>query len=254
MISNSRQQISLYQEAKAGFNSLVKQTAQVSVGFLVMLLLTAGKPSAFAVALSCVAGIGFVAWSEKKRLTQQQVTSEQKKIDLLLKLLQKAKTDNFSDLVKSSELNPAEDFAGANLAGVTGVACNLSGFNLSNADLSAADLSRADLSDTNLRCANLQSAQLNRAYLEGANLSNALLIDADLCHADLRGANLSNADLMNADLTGADMCGANLTQTNFSSAIVEKAEFGFNAGLSDDVKSDLEKRGAIFPEEELVTV
>ncbi|MBD2387250.1 pentapeptide repeat-containing protein [Cylindrospermum sp. FACHB-282] len=254
MISTSRQQISLCQETKAGLNSLVKQTAQVGVGFFIMLLLTGGKPSAYAVALSCIAGVGFVAWSEEKRLTQQRVTEEQRKIQQQVKQLRQAKTDNFCELVKSGGLNPAEDFAGANLAGVNGVACNLSGFNLSNTDLNAADLSRADLSNANLRGANLRSAQLNRADLEGANLSNALLIDADLSHADLRGANLNSADLINTDLTGADLCGANLIQANFSSAIVEKAEFGFNTGLSDDAKSDLENRGAIFPEEELVTV
>lgn len=254
MTSTSRQQISLCQEAKTSLNSLVKQTAQVGVGFLVMLLLTCGKPSAFAVALTCITGVGFVAWSEEKRLTQQRVTSEQRKIHQQVKQLREAKTDNFSELVKSAELNPAEDFAGANLAGVKAVACNLSGFNLRNADLSAADLSRADLSNANLRGANLRSAQLSRADLSDANLGHALLIDADLSYADLRGANLNSADLINADLTGADLCGAYLTQTNFSSAIVDKAEFGLNPGLSDDAKSDLEKRGAIFPEEELVTV
>jgi hypothetical protein len=66
----NRKQISLYDEAKAGLNSLVKQTAQVGVGLLGMLLLTGGNPPALTVGLSVVGGIAFVAWSEEKRLTK----------------------------------------------------------------------------------------------------------------------------------------------------------------------------------------
>ena len=66
----NRKQISLYEEAEAGLNSLVKQTAQVGVGLLGMLLLTGGNPPALTVGLSVVGGIAFVAWSEEKRLTK----------------------------------------------------------------------------------------------------------------------------------------------------------------------------------------
>jgi Mg2+/citrate symporter len=66
----NRTQISLYEEAQAGLNSLVKQTAQVGVGLLGMLLLTGGNPPALTVGLSVVGGIAFVAWSEEKRLTK----------------------------------------------------------------------------------------------------------------------------------------------------------------------------------------
>jgi hypothetical protein len=66
----NRKQISLYDEAEAGLNSLVKQTAQVGVGLLGMLLLTGGNPPALTVGLSVVGGIAFVAWSEEKRLTK----------------------------------------------------------------------------------------------------------------------------------------------------------------------------------------
>jgi Pentapeptide repeats (8 copies) len=252
MTATSHQQISLYEEAKAGLNSLVKQTAQVGVGFLIMLLLTGGKPPAFTVALSCVAGIGFVAWSEAKRLTQQRVSRG--KIPNQVKQLLEADTENFSELVKSAGLNPTEDFAGANLVGVKGVGCNLSGFNLSGANLNEGDLSRADLSNANLSDANLRSAKLGRVNLVGANLSNALLIDADLSHADIRNANLSSADLINVDLSSADLSGANLTETNLSSALVVNAQFGNNTGLADDTKSDLKQRGAIFPQNEIAPV
>ena len=66
----NRKQISLYEEAEAGLNSLVKQTAQVGAGLLGMLLLTGGNPPALTVGLSVVGGIAFVAWSEEKRLTK----------------------------------------------------------------------------------------------------------------------------------------------------------------------------------------
>lgn len=258
MISTNRNQISLYQEAKTGLNSLVKQTVQVGAGFLVMLLVTGGKPPAYTVALSCVAGIAFVAWSEEKRLTTLRLANttppSQEQIQDQVKQIIEADTDNLFELVKSAGLNLAVDLAGANLLGVKGVGCNLKGFNLSGADLSEADLSRADLSDANLSNANLRSAKLNRASLICANLSNALLIDADFSHADLSNTNFCGADLINADLSSANLSRANLTNANLSSAKVENTQFGYNAGLSEDLKLDLEKRGAIFPQDQPATV
>ncbi|MFB2975955.1 DUF6232 family protein [Microseira sp. BLCC-F43] len=74
----NRRKISLYDEAKAGFSSLVQQTAQVGLGLLVILLLTGGNPPGFIVALSFFGGIGFVAWREKQRLSQtEQLPEEQ---------------------------------------------------------------------------------------------------------------------------------------------------------------------------------
>lgn len=52
------------------FSSLVKQTTQVAVGFLVMLLLTGGRPSAFVVNSSACLSIVFVAYSEARRLAK----------------------------------------------------------------------------------------------------------------------------------------------------------------------------------------
>ncbi|MBW4563076.1 MAG: pentapeptide repeat-containing protein [Mojavia pulchra JT2-VF2] len=254
MSANNRYQMSLDQEAKFGLNSLLKQTAQVGIGFLAMLLLTGGNPPALTMMLSCAAGISFVTWSEQKRLTKQRIITEmpipREEIQEQVKQLLQADTENLSELVKTAGLNPLEDFVGANLVGVKGVGCNFSGFNLNGVQLGEADLSRANLSDANLSHANLRSANLSRAYLVGANLYNALLIDADLSHADMRNANLSNADLIHVDLRGTDLRGANLTQTNLSSAIVVNAQFGANPGLTEDTKSDLKQRGAIFPQDE----
>ena len=73
----NRKQISLYDEAEAGLNSLVRQTAQVGAGLLGILLLTGGSPPALTVGLSVVGGIAFVAWSEEKRLTKFYVQQTQ---------------------------------------------------------------------------------------------------------------------------------------------------------------------------------
>lgn len=59
---------SLQKVAKSSLHSLVKQTAQVGIGFGVMLVATGGAPSPIAVALTTVGGIAFVAVSEERRL------------------------------------------------------------------------------------------------------------------------------------------------------------------------------------------
>nr|WP_281363570.1 pentapeptide repeat-containing protein [Microcoleus asticus] len=59
--------------------------------------------------------------------------------------------------------------------------------------------------------------------------------------ADLSGAYLSGADLSGADLSGADLSGADLSKTR-----VEKARFRANLGISESMKQDLIKQGAIF--------
>lgn len=48
-------------------SSLVKQTTQVGIGFLVMLLVTGGRPPAFVVNLTACSSIVFVAYSEARR-------------------------------------------------------------------------------------------------------------------------------------------------------------------------------------------
>ena len=64
----SQNPISHYQEAKSNLQSLVKQTCQVGLGFAVMLLVTAGRPSAFGLSVTVGLGIVFVVWGEVKRL------------------------------------------------------------------------------------------------------------------------------------------------------------------------------------------
>lgn len=68
MAQGNRSEINLYADAKAGFKSLIKQTASVFVGFLILLLMTGGAPSGTVVSLSFCFGVAYVAWSEQTRL------------------------------------------------------------------------------------------------------------------------------------------------------------------------------------------
>jgi hypothetical protein len=70
----SRNQSSHYQEAKSNLQSLVKQTCQVGLGFAVMLLVTAGRPSAFGLSVTVGLGIAFVTWGEVRRLNSDNLS------------------------------------------------------------------------------------------------------------------------------------------------------------------------------------
>ncbi|MCC3531410.1 MAG: pentapeptide repeat-containing protein [Microcoleus sp. PH2017_22_RUC_O_B] len=143
------------------------------------------------------------------------------------------------------------DLSDADLSGACLTYANLSGANLSGADLSGAKLRTAklrsaDLSGADLSGAKLRSADLSGANLSLANLSLANLRSADLRSADLRSADLSFADLRSADLSGADLSFANLSGADLSSIQVEKTRFRHNLGITEELKKDLIKRGAIF--------
>jgi uncharacterized protein YjbI with pentapeptide repeats len=156
---------------------------------------------------------------------------------------------------KSADLRSA-NLSGANLSGANLSGANLSGANLSGANLIRADLIRADLIRADLSGANLIRADLIRADLSDADLIRADLRSADLRSADLRsanlrsanlsGANLIRADLIRADLSDADLSGADLSRANLSKTKVEKARFRSNLGISESMKQDLIKQGAIF--------
>jgi uncharacterized protein YjbI with pentapeptide repeats len=142
--------------------------------------------------------------------------------------------------LRSANLSRA-NLSRANLRGA-----DLSGANLSGANLSRANLRSADLRGADLRSADLSGADLTGADLSGADLTRANLRGADLSGADLIGANLSDADLSGADLTGADLTGADLSGADLSKTKVEKARFRSNSGISESMKQDLIKQGAIF--------
>jgi uncharacterized protein YjbI with pentapeptide repeats len=155
----------------------------------------------------------------------------------------------------------AADLSGANLRIANLRSANLIGANLSGADLRGADFSGADLRGSDLRGADLSGADLSGAGLSGADLSGAYLIGANLrivyligadlnganlSGANLSGANLSGAKLIDADLSGAELSGAYLIDANLSKTKVEKARFSSNPGISESMKQDLIKQGAIF--------
>jgi uncharacterized protein YjbI with pentapeptide repeats len=138
------------------------------------------------------------------------------------------------------------DLSGADLSGADLNSAGLNSAGLSGANLFRANLRSADLSDADLNTANLFRANLIGAYLRSANLSGANLSDADLSFANLRSANLRSADLSGADLSGADLSGADLSGADLSKTKVEEARFSSNLGISESMKQDLIKQGAIF--------
>jgi uncharacterized protein YjbI with pentapeptide repeats len=56
---------------------------------------------------------------------------------------------------------------------------------------------------------------------------------------------LIDANLISADLSGAVLISANLNRANLSCATVAKASFSYNLGISEPMKLDLRRRGAI---------
>jgi len=138
------------------------------------------------------------------------------------------------------------DLSGADLSGADLNSAGLNSAGLSGANLFRANLRSADLSDADLNTANLFRANLIGAYLRSANLSGANLSDADLSFANLRSANLRSANLRSADLSGADLSGADLSGADLSKTKVEEARFSSNLGISESMKQDLIKQGAIF--------
>ena len=129
----------------------------------------------------------------------------------------------------------------ANLGGA-----NLNGVDLSGANLHSADLRGADLSSANFRGADLSGANFSGTYFRYVNLGGTILSGADLSDAILSSVDLSDASLRDADLSSANLIGAKLIGTNFSGANVENARFGYNKGISSEMRDDLIRRGAIF--------
>jgi uncharacterized protein YjbI with pentapeptide repeats len=267
----NRKQISLYEEAEAGLNSLVKQTAQVGAGLLGILLLTGGSPPALTVGLSVVGGIAFVAWSEEKRLTKfyarrhlisfigvNEVKANKKdstiaeffgngiEHNLDLKVIV-ASAKAKSQIPNSGESQSVELIQNTIKQILESDTDNLSelvkqaGLNpdedLAGADLSGVKGVGCKLSRFNLSGADLDNADLSRADLSFANLSNAKLTNVKLCRADLSGADLRNALLMDADLSFADLSDADLRGADLSNADLSGADLSGadlrNANLRD---------------------
>lgn len=149
-----------------------------------------------------------------------------------------AQTDNFLELAKLAGLDPLADLAGGNLLGTDLSELDLSGATFQRVNLRGAVLSDTDLSEADLQGAKLSGADFSGAYLSSANLSGADLHKASLALANLGGANLQATNFKEA----------NLSNINLTSARVERARFGSNPGLTEELKRDLQQRGAIVEE------
>ncbi|MBC1306062.1 pentapeptide repeat-containing protein [Trichormus variabilis] len=138
------------------------------------------------------------------------------------------------------------DLSGANLSGANLNGADLSGANLSGANLSGVNLIRANLSGASLSFTILSGVNLGFTILSGVNLSGADLSGVNLIRANLSGADLSGANLSGANLSGANLRDANLRDANLRDAIVVNALFGESLGLTEHLRHDLKRRGAIF--------
>ena len=268
----SQNPISHYQEAKSNLQSLVKQTCQVGLGFAVMLLITAGRPSAFGLSVTVGLSMVFVAWSEIKRLSETTVSSSKKSVPEKV----------FIDFPYVPDIRPPHE-ENPNLQGV-----NWQNKNLAYKNLSKVNLSQANLKGVNLCTANLSASLLIKAQLEFANLYGAILIGTDLtgaclifanlhgsfiseqtrldskwrlvwdilnihtsernlngCElraAYLKGASLEKAELVSADLTGAILEKSDLRQANFEKAILWAANLsGADLRQANLSEADLRK-------------
>jgi uncharacterized protein YjbI with pentapeptide repeats len=63
---------------------------------------------------------------------------------------------------------------------------------------------------------------------------------------DTVACRITGRSLSNADLSGANLSSAILSYANLSGADVENTRFGDNQGISESMKIDLRRRGAIF--------
>lgn len=82
--------------------------------------------------------------------------------------------------------------------------------------------------------------------INGSDLSGCILNGAKLQNAKLSGTNLTNASLCGADLRHADLQYTRLSNTDFSGSDVQNALFKGNTGLTEETKSQLKAKGAIF--------
>jgi uncharacterized protein YjbI with pentapeptide repeats len=166
----------------------------------------------------------------------QNDQKSQETLKNLIQQLNQAKHKTFLELAEIAEINPLIDLAGGNF-----VAGSLSGLQLSGAILDHVNLRGADLTDIDL-----SEAKLRGARLSGADLSGAYLENVDLRDSDLHSASLALANLIGADLRSANLQQTNLSNANLTSALVEQAKFANNLGISEEMRQNLQARGAIF--------
>ncbi len=239
---------------------LVKQTALVvSIVLLVMLLLTKGHPSLFALGFILFLSTAFVAWSGNKRLAKneeaklteapelssedssaEEVTSQNlpliederlwsgdiscnKNAVLKRKITlfppESATSQELKNIIQQIVEAETNDFL--ELAKIAGLKPSE---DFTEADLSGVDLCSAILNRADLSRAILSNANLSGANLIAADLGDAILSDAILSDAILSRANLSNVNLSNANLSGADLSRADLSNAILSDAVLSRTD------------------------------
>jgi hypothetical protein len=221
VVQGNNRQVSLFEEAKAGLSSLVQQTSSVFVGFVIMLLITGGAPSSFALSFSFCIGTIFIAWTEQERIKKLSESNLSIHPDDVSIDLHNEPPSRHLDLQEKLEKHQHWLTTG----GKEGERFEAINADLSEANLSGANLSEANLSEANLSGANLSGANLSGANLSGANLSGADLRVVRALLATLVRGNLIGADLSEANLIGADLSEANLTETDLSRVQVLEANF-----------------------------
>ena len=232
-MTSGETKITLYKQAKEGLKSLFVQTAQVSTGLIVMLIITGGNPPGWLVSTSFLFGVGFVAWSENKR----QINFFKHKTPSIPAGGDASHTVSPSTITMNGDRNIQIEMNAQHLQilrqGVEAwnqwrkknplILPNLESANLESTNLYGANLYYANLYYASLSSADLEGADLKSADLEGADLKSTDLKSADLEGADLKSANLYNADLSNANLYNADLSNANLKRVKALATIFEGA-------------------------------
>ncbi len=122
--------------------------------------------------------------------------------------------------VKTTSLDRALGFAGADLTGI-----DLSGASLQNVDFNLSNLDDAKLLGSNLSTALLDLTQLIGADLTGAVLSNADAFGAQMNNATLTNANVTGASFLEVSLTGANLSNAHFNNADLTASLVSGAEF-----------------------------
>src|ERR687885_556926 len=103
-----------------------------------------------------------------------------------------------------------------------------------------------DFRGTFLFCVGLSRATKLGGRLLYRSLFGAFLTSANLECVNLQGAFLTSANLSGANLSGANLSGVNLRDADLSDAKVQKTQFKNNLGISEQMKLDLKRRGAVF--------
>ena len=247
-MTSDKPNITLYQQAKAGLKSLFVQTAQVSIGLIIMLLATGGNPPGWLVSTSFFFGVSFVAWSENKRQSEFESqrknysnnSQEYKPLNISLKETKVSFSASLQDNRSVIDYDYLIDYwLKVKVTSETSdKPINISKrqrydqdqyhrlqegvdvwnhWKQKNPDIKPT-LKNADFSGANLSGVNLKDADLSGANLNNTNLSSADLHNASLWNANLRGANLEGADLNGADLSGTKLISANLKDSNLYNA------------------------------------